>query len=253
MIKSLSNLVLAGLFLAILPFAACDIDGERPDTPENLSVTEAGGSLTLTWDPVAGATGYTVYYTDDSSAPSTASPKSDVAAASFTLETESAATLYRFAVATQANDRASRLSAATDAARSLPQLFVTVTYSGYADGNAGLLVVRLEPDDSGDDDGFVVVSGSARYAVGKTDADGTIVFDPVALSRDSVWAYSVFKDTNANGTLDAGDLIWSINGNLAYFRVGKLPDRTEPPDEDTVRSFPDWDNAHEDITIITLD
>ncbi len=248
MIKSLRNFLVAGLLLAIFSFVACDIVGERPDTPNNLSVAEAGGSLTLTWDPVAGATGYTVYYTDDSSAPSTSSTKENVTTESFTLETESAAVLYRFAVAAQAENRASRLSLATDAARSLPQLFITVTYPGYADGNAGLLVMRLESDGS---DGFVLVAGSDRYSVGKTDPAGTIEFDPITLSRDSVWAYTAFKDTNGNGILDAGDLIWSIDGNVAYYRAGLPPDREEPPDEDIVRNIPDWENAQENITIIT--
>jgi fibronectin type 3 domain-containing protein len=62
-IKSLS---LLSLFLALASLLGCpsDVDGNNtlPDVPQNLAAIAGNGSITLTWDPVAGASDYTLHW-----------------------------------------------------------------------------------------------------------------------------------------------------------------------------------------------
>lgn len=207
-----------GGILVVLFAASCDTAAPKPPLPAlpaaaNIRVTEQGESLLLAWDSVPDAEKYTVFYTADGSAPTTASASILASSNRATHDALDPAKTYRYAIRAEKTNFESTLSAPTAGNSPLPMMTLKGDFTAVA--GKKVLVVTLD----------VPYDPILKKVVGNTEilgiqsttpaADGSITVR-AAFPRDIYLGYAIAIDEDANGVISAGDIVTGTGGTGSY-------------------------------------
>jgi len=184
--------------------------------PGKPTLSAGGESVTITWEPVATAVCYTLYFTDNGINPASIMQylASDITNTSYKHEQLDPEKNYKYAVqAVNAEGQSSALSQISDAILPNPRLTMNYTFPGYFNSKIGVITLDMP------------YNGMLPYYTGEptevqtysftTDADG-FVAPMLDLDHTRFWGFTVFKDLDANEVLSTNDIVWGIGGSGTY-------------------------------------
>ena len=226
--------VLAG---ALIAFAGCDsLSGPSSSSAETIPGPEAPGvaigseAMLVSWPAVAGATEYSLLYTDDgSSVGGGAGVVYTGSGTTFIHSDLDSSRSYRYALRVRTAEGLSGIGESSDSAQPNPVIRLNATFAGMGNTKVGAGFLRTETNDTGT---------VLQYVWRGATTDGTgfaqIQFDAV---RGNWYGITLFVDVAENGILNEGDTVWGPgDGVFTYFTYGN----TTPIGNSVSIMVPDW-------------
>jgi hypothetical protein len=217
----------------------CTSGLQRPAAPSKPAVTAGSESLVISWDAVDGAASYSLYFTDDTSDPTTSTPSyiDAITDTSYTHQTLDPSKDYKYTVqAVGGTGAKSGLSPVSDPVKPNPRLTLNVTFPSFPNGQAAAILLDVPYDPvGGTPTGSPVLM---QTLAAQTDGSGivTFVFD---IDHTKYWGYTVFKDNDGSGTITTGDTVWG-NGGAGTYTYKYM---TALCTSSVTRNIPNWEDA----------
>ena len=225
----LSFYTLGALFLALTSCASPTASSPELGDAKNLVATAGGESVTLAWDSVANATGYTVWYTSDGSTPTSASSSKAVAGTTLTQTGLNAALTYKYAIQPTASGYSSKVGTSV-----MVQPLNVMTFTiGQAGANQAVLVRSFYATTSADWTNDTYKTGTVSYGI--ADASGAITL-VLTIDRVNQWGWTVVLDNDNSHTLTTGDTVWGT-GATGVFTFLYL---SAPVTTSQIRTYNPW-------------
>lgn len=187
-----------------------------PDAPDKPVLSAGGESITVSWNAVAGAARYNLYYTDDYTEPvaELSGSVAGITACVYTHNQLNPVKSYRYAVqAVDTSGNASPLSAASVPLKPNPCLTVNVVIPDYPNKAAVILLLDVPYEPLQD-----IVTGTVVIVDTITCLTDELGYVSIryAVDHEKYWGFTVIKDMDASGTLTVNDEVWG-NGAAGEF------------------------------------
>ncbi|OHE65194.1 MAG: hypothetical protein A2001_19075 [Treponema sp. GWC1_61_84] len=175
---------------------------------KNLVATPGGRSMTLTWDAVATASGYTVWYNVDGSTPTTSSTSVNTTVTTLTQTGPDETKTYKYSVQPTANGYDSPLIAPVMAQ---PLNVITFTIGQAGENQAVVIQPYYAANAATSEDWTNAIYTTGTPIFGTADANGALTL-VLTINRINQWGWTVVLDNDGSHTINTGDTVWGSDG-----------------------------------------